>query len=360
MTSAPLDIALIGCGRVANRYLDVFKNGEISGARLVDVCDNQAGRTDRFTDAFGSRGWDDAERMLAETKARLVIVCTPSGDHAAHAGMVLDSGRHCLVEKPGAMRVEHVLTLDAQAKAKGLMYCVVKQNRYNPAMIQVKKTVESGRLGKLVLGTVRVRWMRDMSYYTCDPWRGQFVSDGGCITNQGIHHIDALQWMMGPVEAVCAHGMARLNDIEVDDTTVAIVRFANGASGAIEITTAARPEDTEASLSILGEGGTIVVGGIALNNIDTWTMCQPEAGDAEVPAKHSQEVPNGYGWGHAPLLQDIIDRLAAGNTAAPIDGVSGSKSLQLVHALYRSMEVGGWVRLDGDCNSARLGIGPGK
>lgn len=355
MTS--ITFAQLGCGRVAQRYLNVFVNGEITGGSVIDCCDTDAAKAEAYAAATGAKVWTDMDAMLAATKVDCVIVSTPSGDHAAHIRAVLEAGRHCLTEKPMTMRLEDAHALTALAAEKGLMFCVVKQNRYNPAMIKVKQTVDSGRLGRLVLGTVRVRWMRDMSYYLSDPWRGKFVSDGGCITNQGIHHIDALQWVMGPIEAVCATGTARLNDIEVDDTTVGVVRFANGALGAIEITTAARPEDTEASLSILGEGGTIVVGGIALNNIDTWTMVNAQPDDASVRETCSQEVPNGYGWGHAPLLQDIIGRLAAGSVEPPISGESGSRSLTIVHALYRSMETGGWVSLASDPSSARLGIG---
>lgn len=354
---ASITFAQLGCGRVAQRYRDVFVNGEVTNATVIDCCDLDADKAAAYAADTGATAWTDIDAMLAQTKADCVIVSTPSGDHAANIRAVLESGHHCLTEKPMTMRLEDAKALTALAEEKGLMFCVVKQNRYNPAMIKVKETVDSGRLGRLVLGTVRLRWMRDMSYYTADPWRGKFVSDGGCITNQGIHHIDALQWVMGPIEAVCATGTARLNDIEVDDTTVGVVRFANGALGAIEITTAARPEDTEASLSILGEGGTIVVGGIALNQIDTWTLVEATPEDASVPAQWSQEVPNGYGWGHAPLVQDIIDRLAQGSIEPPISGESGSRSLTIVHALYRSMETQGWVSLDKDPSSSRLGIG---
>lgn len=350
--------AQLGCGRVAQRYLDIFTGGEISGGRLVAVCDAAADRAWDFAVKTGARAYTDLDTFLAETEAAVVAISTPSGDHAGHIRAVLASGRHVVVEKPMTMRLEDAAELTEQARAAGLMLCVIKQNRYNPAMRKIKETVEAGRFGRLVLGTVRVRWARDMDYYSSDPWRGKFVSDGGVITNQAIHHIDALQWVMGPVEAVCAHGTARLNDIEVDDTTVAILRFANGASGVIEATTATRPDDVEASLSILGEGGTVVVGGLALNEIQAWEFVHHEPGDNAVPHDFSQEIPNAYGYGHAPLLQDVIDRLKGNDRTPPIDGTEGAKSLAIVHALYRSMEEGGWVTLGSDSASKRLGLGP--
>ena len=350
--------AHLGCGRVAQRYGDIFENAEIENARLVATCDTDRARAEAFARRAGGTPFDNLETMLAETEAQVVSISTPSGDHADHIRAVLESGRHVVVEKPMTMRPGDAAALTSLAEERGLMLCVVKQNRYNPAMRKVKQTMESGRFGKPVLATVRVRWARDMGYYTMDPWRGKFVSDGGVITNQAIHHIDALQWVMGPVAAVCAQGATRLNDIEVDDTTVAILRFASGALGIIEATTATRPDDIEASLSILGEGGSVVIGGLALNQIEDWRFVEADAADRTVPEEFSQEVPDAYGFGHAPLLQDVVNALRSNDMTPPISGHDGAKALSIVHALYRSVEDGGWVTLGEDSTSARLGIGP--
>lgn len=349
--------AHLGCGRVARRYRDVFENGEVANARMVAACDIDFARAEDFARHAGGTPYGDLETMLAETEARVVSISTPSGNHAANIRTVLESGRHVVVEKPMTMRPEDAATLTALAEELGLMLCVVKQNRYNPAMRKVKQTMDSGRFGKPVLATARVRWARDMSYYTMDPWRGKFASDGGVITNQAIHHIDALQWVMGPVEAVCAQGATQLNDIEVDDTTVAILRFASGALGIVEATTATRPDDIEASLSILGEGGSVVIGGLALNQIEDWRFVDSETDDATVPQDFSQEVPDAYGFGHGPLLQDVTNALRSNDMTPPISGHEGAKALAIVHALYRSVEDGGWVTLGEDSVSRRLGIG---
>jgi predicted dehydrogenase len=352
--------AHVGCGRVGQRYLELFTNGEVKDGRLAHVCDIQAERAEKFSRSANARSWTDLATMLREaSEIDCVTISTPSGDHADNIRTALEAGKHVIVEKPITMRPEQAEALGELAKEKGLMFGVIKQNRYNPAMRALKSTVESGRFGKLVLGTVRVRWARDIGYYSSDAWRGKFASDGGVITNQAIHHIDALQWVMGPVEAVCAHGVARLNPIEVDDTTVAILKFANGASGAIEATTAARPDDIEASLSVLGEEGSVVVGGWALNDIMFWKFATPRAEDATAVQDHSQVIPTSYGYGHAPLLQDVIESLKRGDIQAPIDAFEGAKTLSIIHALYRSMEDGGWVKLGGpDALSRRLGVGP--
>lgn len=359
MQTNQIAFAQLGCGRVAQRYLDIFTGGEIGGGALIGVCDRADDRRAAFAERTGATPYASREALLAESDAQVVCISTPSGDHADDIRAVLESGRHVVVEKPATMIPADILALGKLAEERGLMLCVVKQNRYNPAMGILKRTMESGRFGRMVLGTVRVRWARDMGYYSSDPWRGKFLSDGGVITNQAIHHIDALQWIMGPVRAVCAEGRAILSDIEVDDTTVGVLRFENGALGVIEATTATRPDDIEASLSIMGQGGTAVIGGLALNEIEDWRFAEPTADDAAVPERYRQEIPNAYGYGHAPLLQAVIDRLKTGDTTAPIGAEEGAKSLSIVHALYRSMEVGGWVDLSGDATSRRLGVGPG-
>ena len=359
MTKAEIVFAHVGCGRVGQRYVELFNGGEVRGGRLAHVCDIDPERARDFSRRTNAKAWSGMNEMLARAgDIDCVTIATPSGDHAENIRTALESGCHVIVEKPITMRPEQAEELDVLAKQKGLMFGVIKQNRYNPAMQALKRTVESGRFRKLVLGTVRVRWSRDMDYYTSDAWRGKFASDGGVITNQAIHHIDALQWVMGPIAEICAHGTARINDIEVDDTTVAILKFANGASGAIEATTAARPEDIEASLSVIGEGGSVVIGGWALNDVDFWKFAELRDADETAIQDFSQQIPTSYGFGHAPLLQDVIDRLQAGNVEAPINATEGSRSLRVIHALYRSMEDGGWVTLGGDSLSARLGVGP--
>jgi UDP-N-acetyl-2-amino-2-deoxyglucuronate dehydrogenase len=281
-------------------------------------------------------------------------VLTPSGLHYEHARAAIERGLHVLVEKPLAMVPSDGRELDALARDKGVMCGVAFQNRLNPAVRCLRKALEDGRFGKVVTATIRLRWCRYQDYYN-DGWHGTWASDGGVINQQAIHHVDALGWLVGPVESVCGLTGRRLNDLEAEDTMVAAVRFTSGALGTIEATTAARPEDFEASLSVVGEKGTAVIGGIALNTVQTWRFVDELPEDKDVPRRWSQDVPNGYGLSHGPLLQQVIDTLSEGRTDPPVSAEDGIRTTELVHALYRSDELRGWVRLADKSVSERLG-----
>jgi predicted dehydrogenase len=223
---------------------------------------------------------------------------------------------------------------------------VVNQNRFNPPIARLRVALESGRFGKLVLGTVRVRWSRTQEYYDQDAWRGTWALDGGVIANQASHHIDLLEWMMGDVESVFAKSATALVNIEAEDTAVVIVKFVNGALGIIEATTATRPRDLEGSISILGEKGSVEVGGFAVNETKVWAFTEPHKEDAMASSKckdamasscNDMQPPNVYGFGHLAYLQNVIDCIE-NKTAALVDGLEGRKSLELITAIYESIE----------------------
>ncbi|WP_029008289.1 Gfo/Idh/MocA family protein [Azospirillum halopraeferens] len=352
--SNPVRVGVLGCGRVSQRYLEVFRDELADEAQVVACADPVADRARRFADALGAAVVDGIDG-LAAAKPDLVCVLTESGNHARHTLALIERGLNVVVEKPVALRPDDALAMRDAAAARGLICAVVKQNRYNPAMRFLRGAVDEGRLGRIVLAGVRVHWCRTQAYYD-DPWHGRWSMDGGVLAQQAIHHLDALQWIAGPVEAVCAHGRAVLNRLEAEDTAVAAVRFASGAMGTIEATTSARPRDVEASLHVVGESALAKIGGIALNRIETWEPVEPRPGDAEVPAHHSQEVPSGYGLGHGPYLRGVMDTLRAGRTDVPVGVDEGMTSLRLLHALYASMEEGGWVSLADAPVSRRLGL----
>ncbi len=347
-------VGVLGCGRVSQRYLEVFRD-ELAGETQVVACADLVGdKAGRFAAALGARVVDGIDGIAAE-RPDLVCVLTESGNHARHALALIERGLNVVVEKPVALRPDDALAMRDAAAARGVICAVVKQNRYNPAMRFLRGAVDAGRFGRLVLAGVRVHWCRTQAYYD-DPWHGRWSMDGGVLAQQAIHHLDALQWIAGPVAAVCAHGEAVLNRLEAEDTAVAAVRFASGAMGTIEATTSARPRDVEASLHVVGEGALAKIGGIALNRIETWEPVAPEPGDAGVPERHSQEVPSGYGLGHGPYLRGVIETLRAGRTDVPVGVDEGMGALRLLHALYASMERGGWVSLADGPVSTRLGL----
>lgn len=350
--------ALLGCGRVSSRYLEVFSDG-VDGAELTACCDINRAKADEAASRAGLKAaaFDDFAEMIAKARPDVVCVLTESGRHYEHALKVLAAGCHAVVEKPVTLIPQQAYDLSNKAREKGLMLTVVKQNRWNPAMGKLMETVRSGRFGRIITATIRLRWCRRQEYYD-DGWHGTWAMDGGVINQQAIHHIDAVNWLCGPIDKVCAHGSRRLMNLEAEDTAVAVLQFADGALGTIEATTAARPRDVEASLSIIGENGMAVVSGIALNEIQTWEFSSELPEDKDVHARFSEVVPNGYGLGHGPYLQAVADRLAANDSTPVLSAEEGVKAVEIVHALYASMERKAWVDMAERPLSAHLGRAP--
>jgi predicted dehydrogenase len=325
-----LTIALIGCGRICKKHLEVL--AELPRLTLVGVCDIKKDRADNVARAVGVPAFYDHVEMARALKPTVVAVLTESGTHADVASDVVPYTKHIIVEKPMALTLASADKLIEVCEHAGVRLYVVKQNRYNRPVVRLRKALEAGRFGKIVLGTVRVRWCRDQGYYNLDPWRGTWAQDGGVFTNQASHHIDLLQWMLGPVESVQAYTTTALVDIETEDTGIAILRFASGALGVVEATTATRPRDLEGSLSLLGEKGSVVISGFAVNKMETWNFSEPLPEDATV-FEDSVNPPNVYGFGHVEFYKDVLDCIARGRRPM-LDGLEGRKSLELVIAIY--------------------------
>ena len=179
--------------------------------------------------------------------------------------------------------------------------------------------------------------------------------DGGVLTNQASHHVDLLTWMMGDVVSVFAKSATALVNIEAEDTAVVILRFKNGALGLIEATTATRPKDLEGSISILGENGSVEIGGFAVNEMKTWNFVEKSVEDENVLEKYSVNPPNVYGFGHKEYLDHVVDCVKY-NKAALVDGLEGRKSLELIMAIYESIETGKEVFMKFQPSRCRLGL----
>jgi predicted dehydrogenase len=236
----------------------------------------------------------------------------------------------------------------------GVRLFVVKQNRFNVPVLKLREALEAGRFGKLTLGTVRVRWCRPQRYYDQDAWRGTWALDGGVLTNQASHHVDLLEWMMGDVESVFAKATTALADIETEDTAVVILKFKSGAVGVIEATTAARPTDLEGSISILGEKGTVEIGGFAVNEMKVWRFEERVPKDEEVLSKYSVNPPNVYGFGHQAYYEHVVSCIM-NEQPQLVDGLEGRRSLELVSAIYESVETGREVSMRFVPRECRLG-----
>lgn len=353
-----LNFALIGCGRIAPKHVDALTSGAVSGARLVAVCDDKFDRAKAIADKHdGVTAFSDRFEMMEKMGSGIdvVVILTPSGLHATHAIEMAKYRKHIVVEKPMALTLSDADRMIAACDAAGVRLFVVKQNRYNHPVKKLRSALEAGRFGKLVMGTVRVRWCRTQKYYDQDAWRGTWAYDGGVFANQASHHVDLLQWMMGDVESVFAKTSTSLVNIETEDTGVVIVRFKNGALGVIEATTATRPKDLEGSLSILGEKGTVEIGGFAVNEMKTWNFSETVEDDATVVEKYRNAPPNVYGFGHTEYLNKVVESIRE-SRAALVDGLEGRKSLELISAIYESVETGKEVFLRFVPKMCRLGM----
>jgi len=350
-----LRFALVGCGRIAKKHAEILAK-QLPDAELTAVCDTVAERAEAYGRKYNVPFFTNMHEMMKKAGDRIDVlnILTPSGNHAENTVALAPYGKHIVVEKPMALTIDDADSMISACDRAGVKLFVVKQNRYNYPVQKLRAALEEGRFGKLVLGTVRVRWCRDQKYYDQDSWRGTWRYDGGVFTNQASHHVDLLEWMMGDVESVFAKSATQLVRIEAEDTGVVVLKFKNGALGIIEATTATRPKDLEGSISILGEKGTVEIGGFAVNEMKIWNFVEGRPEDAEVVAQFRNNPPDVYGFGHVEYLKDVIDSIR-NNKKALVDGLEGRKSLELIMAIYESIETGKEVFLRFIPKQCRLG-----
>lgn len=349
-----LKFAIVGCGRIAKRHSDLLAENQIDGAELIAVADKKFDRAKAVGEAKNVNAYDDMHEMMALEKPDVVTVLTESGLHAQHVIELAPYGADIVVEKPMALTLEDADRMIETCDRHGVRLFVVKQNRFNIPVVALRQSLEQGRFGKLVLGTVRVRWCRTQAYYDQDSWRGTWAYDGGVLTNQASHHIDLLEWIMGDVESVFAKSTTALVDIEAEDTAIVTLKFKNGALGIIEATTAVRPKDLEGSISILGETGAVEIGGFAVNEMKHWNFSEKMQGDDDVFEKFSVNPPNVYGFGHQAYYDHVVDCIQ-NKKQALVDGLEGRRSLELINAIYESIETGKEVFLRFNPKKSRLG-----
>jgi len=350
-----LKFALVGCGRIAKKHAELLGNNKIENAKLIAVCDIIENRAKGVADQYNVPYYTDMDEMMQKEDIDVVSILTESGNHAAHTIHLSKYHKHIVVEKPTALTISDADKMIQACAENNSKLFVVKQNRFNLPVIKLKEAIDNERFGKLVLGTIRVRWMRTQEYYDMDAWRGTWAYDGGVLANQAIHHIDLLQWLLGEVESVFAKSTTALVDIEAEDTAVAVLKFKNGALGIIEATNATRPKNLEGSISILGEKGSVEIAGFAVNEIRHWNFTQKIPEDDIIKTKYSENPPNVYGFGHLAYYKDVVNSILH-NKKSLIDGFEGKKSLELVSALYESIETKKEVFLRFVPQKCKLGI----
>jgi predicted dehydrogenase len=326
---------------------------------MVAVCDTVGMKARSIGEKYGVPYFESMHDLARSVDTDVFVILTESGRHAEHCIELAPYGKHIVVEKPMALTLEQADAMIRSCDEHGVRLFVVKQNRFNVPVVKLRQALEGGRFGKLVMGTVRVRWCRPQAYYDQDSWRGTWALDGGVLANQASHHVDLLEWMMGAVESVFAKGATALADIEAEDTAVVVLRFRNGALGVIEATTATRPTDLEGSLTVMGEGGTVEIAGFAVNAMRTWSFVDSMEDDQDVLAKYSVNPKDVYGFGHRAYYEHVVDCISTGKQQL-VDGLEGRRSLELINAIYESIETGREVFLRFQPMHCRLGQPDGQ
>lgn len=334
--------ALVGCGRIANSHFESIKT-HAERCELTDVCDVDPVALAAAVERTGAKGHANLTALLANSQADCLVLTTPSGLHPAQAAEAARAGFNVMTEKPMATRWTDGLAMVRACDEAGVHLFVVKQNRRNRTLQLLKQAVEKGRFGRIYMVAVNVFWTRPQAYYDSAAWRGTWEFDGGAFMNQASHYVDLLDWVVGPVESVMAYTGTLARDIEVEDTGVAALKWRNGAMGSINVTMLTYPKNLEGSITILGEKGSVRVGGVAVNEIKHWEFAEPDPMDALLD-EASYQTTSVYGFGHPLYYGNVIDTLR-GETTPDIDGREGLKSLELLIAMYMSARDGKRVNL---------------
>ncbi len=342
ITDRKLRFALAGCGRIAASHFEAIK-AHSQRCELTDVCDVDPQAVAGAVERTGATGHAGLTTMLAKTQADCVILTTPSGLHSAQAIEIARAGRDVMTEKPMATRWSDGQAMVRSCDEAGVRLFVVKQNRRNRTLQLLKQAVDKGRFGRIYMVNVNVFWQRPQSYYDSAEWRGTWEFDGGAFMNQASHYVDLLDWIGGPVESVMAYTGTLARNIEVEDTGVAALKWRNGAMGTINVTMLTYPKNFEGSITILGERGSVRIGGVAVNEIKHWQFEQADAMDAQIDAA-SYQTTSVYGFGHPLYYNNVIETLR-GEAQPETDGREGLRSLELLIAMYMSARDGKRINL---------------
>lgn len=341
ITDRKIRLAIVGCGRISkNHFGSIEKHAE--NIELAAVCDTHAETLANHAQQYQVPAYASMEEMLKKEPIDLVALCTPSGIHAQQAELAAQYKVHVMTEKPMATRWQDGVRMVRACDEAHVRLFVVKQNRRNTTLQLLKRAVSEKRFGKIHMVHLNVFWTRPQEYYDSAKWRGTWEFDGGAFMNQASHYVDLLDWLIGPVDKVQAM-MSTTRDIEVEDTGVMNVRWRNGALGSMSVTMLAYPKNLEGSITILGEKGTVRIGGVAVNDIQHWEFDEPRDYDQQIKTAN-YETTSVYGFGHPLYYKNVIDTLR-GEAEPETDGREGLKSLELIIAAYLSARDGKTVSL---------------
>lgn len=343
ITGRPIRVGLVGCGRIAQKHFEAVSRIDAESLVLVAVCDTDRGALEKAVAQTGAKGYGNLASMLDEEQLDLVVISTPSGLHSRQVAQCAEAGCHVMTEKPMATRWGDGLDMVRACDRAGVRLFVVKQNRCNTTLQLLKRAVDQGRFGRIFLVQVNVFWTRPQAYYDSAAWRGTWEFDGGAFMNQASHYVDLLDWLIGPVESVQAMTGTLARRIQVEDTGVLNIRWRSGALGSMSVTMLTYPKNLEGSITIIGEKGTVRLGGVAVNKIEHWEFEDAAEDDQRVDAA-SYETTSVYGFGHLAYYDNVLNTLR-GEAEPDTDGREGLRSLELLIAAYLSARDGQRVSL---------------
>ncbi|HEY5060532.1 MAG TPA: Gfo/Idh/MocA family oxidoreductase, partial [Gemmatimonadaceae bacterium] len=335
-TPSAFRIGLVGCGRISTNHFDALR--KVDGLTLTAVCDIDKDRAARAGEEQDVIAYHSLDELLRAPNVDLVTICTPSGMHSAQGVAAARAGKHVVTEKPMSLTLAQADDLVRACDTAGVHLFVVKQNRLNPPVQLLRRAVDKGRFGRIYMANVTVRWQRPQEYYEAEPWRGTWEFDGGAIMNQASHYVDLMQWLVGPVESIMAKTATQARRIEAEDSGIAILKFRSGALGVIEVNVLTYPRNLEGSITILGEKGSVKIGGTAVNRVEHWSFADYDDDDKLVDSA-STTPPNVYGFGHEGYYRNVLSVLR-GQAKPETDGRAGRKSLELILGIYESAKSG--------------------
>ncbi len=331
-----VNFAIVGCGHIAKKHAEAISKTE--GATLVAVCDTVQEPMNYYNEEYGAKTYTHLSELLEREDIHVVNICTPSGYHVNITKQIATAKKHVIVEKPIALTLEDTNEMITACHENNVKLAVVHPNRFRPVMMWLKDVMEKELLGKLSHANVTVRWNRGQAYYDQAAWRGTRALDGGVLMNQAIHSLDLLVWLMGDVTDIFSMEATRFRNIESEDVSVGVVRFASGALGVIEAATTIYPKNLEESISIFGEKGSIKVGGANAVYLEHCNIKGMSEEDVQNIAQTFKENPFGKP-GHQCIIEDMI--LAISENREPIvTGEDGKKALELVVKMNNSAAQG--------------------
>ena len=338
----PFRVGLAGLGKISHRHLEAIAVSP-SNLELIGLCDSDPDRAPASGPLLQTPCFGSLQSLLAESNLDIISICTPSGLHAQQTIEAARAGVHVITEKPMATNLTDARRMIEECDSAGVRLFVVNQCRFNPIFQRLHRAIREGRFGRIFMSQINVFWSRPQNYYDADPWRGTIDLDGGALMNQAIHYVDLLHWLLGPIARIQAMAGTLARKIETEDSAVLNLKLANNALGSISVTMLAHGQNHETSITILGEKGTVRIGGTSLQEIQAWDFTDHRAYEDECKTLDSEAFSTPVG-GHRAVYANVTDVLR-GQCEAATDGREAYRSLEIVTAALRSARTGNEVEL---------------